>query len=79
MVELHKRLSQLSAILLGQSKIYKEPPTHPMVPLPGRRDERDDVSNHQRFDCLLNRSFRHRSKKKNQSSATLAFVWGIDR
>ena len=28
-----------------------------------RYDERDGVSNHRRFDCLLNRSFRYRSKK----------------
>ena len=33
------------------------------------RDKRDDVSNHQPHDCLLN----------HQSSALLAFVWGIHR
>ena len=35
------------------------------------------VSNHRRLDCLLNRLFRRRTKKKNQSSASLAFVKGI--
>ena len=29
-----------------------------------RHNDRDDVSNHQRLDCLLNRLFRPRSKKK---------------
>ena len=29
-----------------------------------RHNERDGVSNHQTHDCLLNRLFRHRSKKK---------------
>ena len=37
-----------------------------------------DVSNHKPHDCLLNRLFRRRSKK-NQSSASLAFVRGIHR
>ena len=36
----------------------------------------DSVSNHQPHDCLL--LFRRRSKK-DQSSASLAFVWGIHR
>ena len=35
--------------------------------------------NHQPHDCLLNRLFRHRSKKKHKSSASLAFVRGIHR
>ena len=43
-----------------------------------RHNGRDGVSNHQPHDCLLNRSFRRRSKK-HQSSASLAFVWGIHR
>ena len=37
-----------------------------------RHNGRDDVSNHQPHDCLLNRIFRHRWKK-HQSSASLAF------
>ena len=38
----------------------------------------DSVSNQQPHHCLLNRLFRRRSKK-HQSSASLAFVWGIHR
>ena len=40
-----------------------------------RHNGRDSVSNHQPHHCLLNRLFRRRSK--HQSSASLAFVWGI--
>ena len=36
------------------------------------------ASNHQPHDCLLNRLFR-RGSKKNQNSASLAFVQGIQR
>ena len=43
-----------------------------------RHNGRVSVSNHQPHDCLLNRLFRRRSKK-DQSSASLAFVWGIHR
>ena len=43
-----------------------------------RHNGRDSVSNHQPHDCLLNRLFRRRSKK-NETSASLAFVWGIHR
>ena len=43
-----------------------------------RHNKRDGVSNHRCFDWLLNRLFRHRSKK-HQSSASLAFVRGIHR
>ena len=43
-----------------------------------RHNGRDSVSNHQPHGCLLNRLFRRRSKK-HQSSASLAFVWGIHR
>ena len=35
------------------------------------------MSNHQPHDCLLNHLFRCRSKKKHQSSTSLAFVRGI--
>ena len=45
--------------------------------LPWRHNERDGVSNHLRHDCLLNRLFRH--QRKHQSSASLAFAWGIHR
>ena len=43
-----------------------------------RHNERDGVSNHQPNQCLLNRLFGRRSKKTSES-ASLAFVWGIDR
>ena len=43
-----------------------------------RHNGPDGVSNHQPRACLLNRLFWHRSKR-NQSSASLAFVRGIHR
>ena len=43
-----------------------------------RHNKPDGVPNHRRFDCLLNRLFRHRSKKR-QSSASLTFAGGIHR
>ena len=36
---------------------------HIYTALHWRHNESDNVSNHQRLDCLLNRLFRHRSKK----------------
>ena len=42
-----------------------------------RLNERDGVSNHRRFDCLLNRFFRRKSKKT--SKLRLVFVRGIHR
>ena len=47
------------------------------VTLQCRHNERDVVSNHQPHDCILKRLFRRRSKKRHQSSVSLAFVWGI--
>ena len=44
-----------------------------------RHNECDGVSNHHHLNCLLNRLFRRRTKKNNQSSASLAFVRGIHR
>ena len=44
-----------------------------------RHYERDDVSNHEPHDCLLNRLFRRRSKKTSNSAASLAFEGGIHR
>ena len=44
-----------------------------------RHNDHDGVSNHQPHGCLLNRLFRRSSKSKHQSSASLAFVWGIQR
>ena len=43
-----------------------------------RHNRHNSVLNHQPHHCLLNRLFRCRSKK-HQSSASLAFVWGIHR
>ena len=51
---------------------------HTITPLQCRHNERDSVSNHQPHDCLLNRTFRRRSKK-HQSSASLVFVRRIHR
>ena len=53
-----------------------------LSPLQWRHNELARVSNHQPHDCLLNRLFKRRSKnikkiKEHQSSASLAFVWGI--
>ena len=41
-----------------------------MYPLQWRLNERDGVSNHQPHDCLLNRLFRHRSKKASKLRVT---------
>ena len=43
-----------------------------------RHNERDGVSNHQPHDCLLN-LYSDADQSKHQSSASLAFVWGIHR
>ena len=45
-------------------------------PLQWRYNEHDGVSNHQRYNCLLNCLLMCRSKK-HHSSASLAFVRGI--
>ena len=39
----------------------------------------DSVSNQQPHDCLLNHFFLRADQRKHQSSASLAFVWGIHR
>ena len=43
------------------------------IPYHWHHNERNDVSNHQPHDCLLNHLFRHRSKKTS-NSASLAFM-----
>ena len=48
-------------------------------PLLWRHNGHYDVSNHQPHERLLNRLFRRRSAKKNQSTASLAFVREIHR
>ena len=40
------------------------------IPLQWRHNERDYVSNHRRLDCLVNKLFRSRSKKKSKSHVT---------
>ena len=52
--------------------------THTCVtqpPLLWRHNERDNVSNHQRFYCLLNRLFRRRSKITSKLRVTGLCVW----
>ena len=45
-----------------------------------RHNELDGVSNHQPRDCLLYSTIYSRAdQRKHQSSASLAFVWGIHR
>ena len=41
-----------------------------IIPLQWCHNERDGVSNHQHHDCLLNRLFRHRSKKTSKLCVT---------
>ena len=48
------------------------------VSLQWRFNGRDVVSNHQPQDCLLN-VYSGVDQRKHQSSASLAFVWGIHR
>ena len=43
---------------------------HYFIPLWWRYNGRDGVSNHQPYDCLLNRLFRHRSKKTSKLRVT---------
>ena len=53
--------------------------THSLLTsLQRRHNGCNSISNHQPHDYLLNRLFRRRSRK-HQSSASLAFVWGIHR
>ena len=49
-----------------------------LSPLRWRHNEHDSVSNHQPHDCLLNH-YSGADQSKHQSSASLAFVWGIHR
>ena len=43
---------------------------HIFIPLRGRHNERDGVSNNQPQDCLLNRLYRHRSKEASKLRVT---------
>ena len=50
-------------------------PVRTVGTLQRRHNERNGVSNHQRLDCLLNRLFRHRSRKTSKPRDT-GFCWG---
>ena len=50
--------------------LYLIQPKNRVVPLQWRDNERDGLSNHQPHDCLLNRLFRHRSKKASELLVT---------
>ena len=52
--------------------------TENAVALRWRHKERDGVSNHQPHDCLPT-VYSGADQRKHQSSASLAFVWGIHR
>ena len=41
-----------------------------VIPLHWRHNDHDCVSNHQPYDCLLNRLFRHKSKKTSKLRVT---------
>ena len=55
--------------IVPKSKRLDYPDT-PSGALLWRHNERDGVSNHQRLNCLLNRLFRHKSKKTSQLRVT---------
>ena len=68
-----------------QSQFALSPPVRcrlrrgwPQLPEPARWWAASAMLSGQPHDCLLNRLFSRRSKK-TQSSATLAFMWGIHR
>ena len=49
------------------------------ISLQCRHNERDGISNHRFHHCLINRLFICAFQRNHQSSALLAFVWGIQR
>ena len=49
-----------------------------MISLQWRHNGRDSISNHQPHNCLLNH-YSDANQRNHQSSASLAFVWGIHR
>ena len=66
-------LYHLSNIVMNKSYLiwfWQLHKCHIHVPLQWRQNERDGVSNHQPHDCLLNRLFRHRSKKTSKPRVT---------
>ena len=60
---------QVAAILDGNAYMSYRVFTS-CSPLQWRHTGRDGISNHQPHDCLLNRLFRHRSKKESKLRAT---------
>ena len=54
----------------GAPVLYRVHPKNYTHALRWRHDERDGVSNHQPHHCLLNRLFRHRSKKTSKLRIT---------
>ena len=87
---LDKQISYLRAVLLrvslhnmpiktvaNRNMFSDDMGTHMAVSIRWHHNGLDSVSNHQPHHCLLNRLFRRR--RKHQSSASLAFVWGIHR
>ena len=75
-----KKISKLHIIGLCEenSPVTTEFPAQRASTLQWHHNEPSGISNYQPHNCLLNRLFRGRSKK-HQSSASLAFVWGIHR
>ena len=66
--------SSLNVLYLYRRKkeklAYDDAITWTHFPLRWRHNERDSVSNHQPHHCLLNRLFRHRSKKTSKLRVT---------
>ena len=56
--------------LNGRRKLLCKETVKESTPLLWRHNEHDVVSNHQPYDCLLNRSFRRRSKKTSKLGVT---------
>ena len=57
--------------------VTKSPTKYACSSLQWRNNACDGVSNHRPHDCLLNCLFRR--QRKDRSSASLVFVWGIHR
>ena len=67
--------AKMAVILSRGDELSQVAATHseistPIFSLRWRHNERDGVSSHQPYDCLLNRLFRHRSKKTSKLRVT---------
>ena len=60
-------------------RMPKHIPTGKYITLRWRHNGRDSVSNHQPYDCLLNRLFRRRSKKTSKLCVTGLCAWNSPR